>query len=140
MAQAFDKVWHHGLLQKLRSNLPRQHCDLLESYISDRMFWVRQEGQYSELKQIKAGVPQGSVIGLLLYLLYTYDIPQPSGMTVATFADETAILAVGNSEEEATNKLQKAINKINNWTKKWRIKLNENKSVQIFFTNKKVKR
>lgn len=85
-------------------------------------------------------MPQGSVIGLLLYLLYTYDIPQPSGMTVATFADDTATLAVGNSEEEATNKLQNAVNKINNWTKKWRIKLNENKSVQIFFTNKKIKR
>lgn len=103
------------------------------------MFWVKQEGQYSELKQIKAGVPQGSVIGPLLYLLYTQDIPQPTGTTVGTFADDTAILAVGNSEE-ATIKLQKAVNIINKWTRKWRIKLNENKSVQIFFTNKKIKR
>lgn len=138
VAQAFDKVWHEGLNHKLRLLLPEQYSQILESYISDRYFRVKQEEAYSDLKEIKAGVPQGSVLGPVLYLLYTCDIPTLENNTLATFADDTAILAVGRTNEEATEKLQTAANQINNWTKRWRIKLNENKSVHINFTNKVV--
>src|SRR5215472_9148452 len=62
------------------------------------------------VKEIKAGVPQGSVLGSILYLLYTSDIPELGNSTVTTFADDTAILAVGTSNEESTGKLQTAIN------------------------------
>jgi uncharacterized protein YpmS len=55
---------------------------------------------------------------------------------VATFADNTAILAVGTSNEESTRKLQTAINQIQTWTQKWNIQLNESKSVYINFTNR----
>ena len=54
---------------------------------------------------------------------------------MATFADDTAIMAVGESFEEATEKLQRAVDKVNNWTRKWLIKLNETKSVNVDFTN-----
>ena len=97
---------------------------MLKSYLTDRYFWVKQGEEYSELKPIKAGVPQGSVQGPVLYLIHTSDIPQPAGTTVATFADDTAIMAVGADVEEATETLQ-AANTINNWTKQWLIKLNE---------------
>jgi hypothetical protein len=77
------------------------------------------------------------VLGPVLYLIFTSDIPQPAGTTVATFADDTAILAVGANVEEATKKLQPAANSINNWTKKWLIKLNADKSKHVNFTNKR---
>jgi hypothetical protein len=92
---------------------------------------------YSDLKLIKAGVPQGSVLGPVLYLIYTSDIPQHVGTRVATFADDTAIMAVGADEEEATGKLQQAADTINNWTKQWLIKINEDKSLHVNFTNKR---
>lgn len=57
---------------------------------------------------------------------------------MVTFADDTAIIAVGDEAEVAANKLQKAINDVCDWTNKWRIKLNEAKSVHINFTNKKI--
>lgn len=138
VAQAFDKVWHDGLNYKLRAFLPKQYSQILQSYISDRHFRIKQEESYSELKQIKAGVPQGSVLGPVLYLLYTCDIPKLENNTLATFADDTAILAVGNNNIESTENLQDAVNQIHIWTKKWRIKLNESKSVHINFTNKKI--
>ena len=57
-------------------------------------------------------MPQGSVLGPILYLPYTSDLPKLENSTVATFADDTAILTVGNSNEEYTGKLQTAINQI----------------------------
>lgn len=136
VSQAFDRVWHEGLNYKLRTYLPKQFSKILESYISERYFRVKQEDAYSELQLIKAGVPQGSVLGPILYLLYTCDIPQPENSTIATFADDTAILSVGRSNEEATEKLQLAVNSIYSWTVKWRIRLNETKSIHVNFTNK----
>jgi len=56
----------------------------------------------------------------------------------ATFADDTAILAVDENVNAATSKLQRSLDKVNIWTKQWRIKLNEAKSTHINFTNKKV--
>jgi hypothetical protein len=56
--------------------------------------------------------------------------------TVATFADDTAILAVGTSNKQSTGKLQTAMNQMQTWTKKWNIHLNESISVHINFTNR----
>lgn len=138
VAQAFDKVWHDGLIYKLKTVLPKQLTEILESYLEGRYFRIKQEEEYSEIKQIQAGVPQGSVLGPVLYLLYTSDFPELEYNTIATFADDTAILAVGKTNEESTQKLQAAITKVYNWTKRWRIKLNQTKSVHINFTNKRL--
>jgi hypothetical protein len=137
--QAFDKVWHKELMTKLHKLLPKQYCQILESYISGRLFGIKQGSKYSNLKEIKAGVPQGSVLGLVLYLLYIYDVLQTANTKIATFADDTAVMAVGESIEEATDKLQQAINTINSWTKQWHIILNKIKSVRVNFTNQKVR-
>lgn len=138
VTQAFDKVWHKGLVRKLQKYLPKQYSEILESYIMQRLFRIKQEDEYSALKHIKAGVPQGSVLGPVLFLLYTNDLPQNEETTVATFADDTAVLAVGKTLQEVTEKLQRTVNDISNWTNKWQIKLNELKSVHVNFTNKHV--
>ena len=102
MAQAFDKVRHKGLNYKLRTTLPKQYAQILELYLAQRLFWVKQGDAYSVLKKIKARVPQGSVLGPVLYLLYTSDLPKLENSTVATFADDTAILAVGSGNQGST--------------------------------------
>jgi retron-type reverse transcriptase len=117
VAQAFDKVRHEELNYKLRTVLLKQYAEILESYLAERFFRVKQGDAYSELKEIKAGVPQGSVLGPVLYLLYTSGLPNVENSTVATFADDTAILTVDSSNEESTGKLPTTINQIQNWTK-----------------------
>jgi hypothetical protein len=58
---------------------------------------------------------------------------------MATFADNTAVMAVWETVDISTRKLQSAVNKVAIWTRKWRIRLNESKSVHIVFTNNKIK-
>jgi hypothetical protein len=138
VAQAFDKVWHAGLIHKLKIILPKQYVELLTSYVLNKIFRIKQEDEYSDFKEVRAGVPQGSVLGPILYLLYTSDIPKVENVTIATFADDTAILSVDSDVMKATSKLQRANDQIFHWTKKWKIKLNETKSIHIIFTNRKV--
>lgn len=138
VSKAFDKVCHTGLLCKIRALLPKHYYHILKSYLSDRFFRVKQEDDYSDLKPIKAGVPQGSVLGPILYLLFTYDLPNNQNCVTATFADDTAILSVGTTILESTTQLQQTLNEIYNWTMKWHIKLNETKSIHIDFTYNKI--
>jgi hypothetical protein len=67
---------------------------ILQSYVTNRYFRTIYRFYYSSLRQILAGVPQGSVLGRLLYLIYTADLPTPANSTTVTFADDTAILTV----------------------------------------------
>ena len=133
VAQAFDRVWHQGLQYKLHRDLPKQFYEILKSYINERYFRVKFEGEYSQLKNINAGVPQGSVLGPILYLLYTNDIPDTGITDIATFADDTALLAVGYTTKETTSKLQQTVNEVSEWTKNWGIKLNEAKSTHKLY-------
>lgn len=137
LSQAFDRVWHTGLYYKLRKNLPHPHYQLIKSYLTNRHFLVKQNNNYSDINPIQSGVPQGSVLGPILYLLYTSDLPTTSLTTVATYADDTAVLASHIDPSTASRYLQDNLNKIQDWLKKWRLKANESKSMHITFTMRK---
>ena len=133
-AQAFDRVWHEGLLFKLRCNLPPAYSDLLASYLKERLFRVKCGVTTTNWYPIAAGVPQGSVLGPLLYLVYTHDIPQHPNTTTALFADDTAILAIAKTQDLATSQLQSALDDVALWTRSWKIRLNPDKSTHVVFT------
>ena len=133
VSQAFDKVWHTGLLHKMKRTLPVNMYTFLKSYLEERKMTVRQGDAVTNLYPIKAGVPQGSILGPILYLLYTADLPTHGRTTVGTFADDTAILCSHADPAAASNILQTSLNQIACWLSKWRIKVNETKSVHVTF-------
>ena len=110
--QAFDKVWHTGLLYKIRKILPDNIYIILKSYLENRYFLIKYREEYTSLHPVLSGVPQGSVLGPLLYLLYTADLPTTADSITATFAGDTAVLATHEDPAIATHRLQTNLNKI----------------------------
>ncbi|CAB0039188.1 unnamed protein product [Trichogramma brassicae] len=134
VAQAFDKVWQAGLVHKIKLSLPTGHYKLLKSYLENRAFQVKVNNEVTDLYEIRAGVPQGSVLGPILYSLYTADIPTSHAITTATYADDTALISSDPNPEIASIRLQSHLSVVEKWFKEWRIKVNETKSIHITFT------
>ena len=139
ISQAFDKVWHDGLLFKIKKSLPINYYLFIKSYLSNRRFFVKQGCEITNLHEICAGVPQGSIMGPLLYLLFTHDLPLPNqnSISVGTFADDTVALSSHKNADVASNNLQKYLDSISTWLMQWKIRANEAKSVHVTFTTKR---
>lgn len=132
--QAFDRVWHDGLLYKLKKALPNSAFMIIKSYLHERLFQVKCGESYSSFYEIRAGVPQGSVLAPVLYTIFTADLPQSENILTATYADDTAILASSDCPTTASRTLQTHLDKINHWLKTWKIRASAPKSNHITFT------
>ena len=93
---AFDKVWHKGLIAKLNQiNINGRLLDLFSSYLTNRQQIVVVDGHKSEKQTVHAGVPQGSRLGPLLFIIYINDITESIESNILIFADDTSLLVSG---------------------------------------------
>ena len=134
--KAFDRVWIQGLLVKLKPVLTDSIFRLMHSYLNNRTFAVRINESISPVRDIKAGVPQGSVLGPILYAFFVHDLPSSPTLTVAQFADDQAILSSG-TDRESLAELQNYVDQLGSWCCLWRTKLNPQKSTLMQFTYKR---
>jgi hypothetical protein len=135
--RAFDKVWHDGLVQKLLNlRLNLKFTKLISSFLTNRSCRIKVNKILSNTVHLKAGVPQGSVLSPLLYIVYCRDFPFSDIQRTKTrmFADDTAIWCSQRSCEKATSIVQKELHCIEKWTNHWRVKINPTKSQSILFT------
>ena len=90
--KAFDRVWHAGLLHKLKSSgISSQIFGLISSFLSNRRLQVVLDGKSSQEYPVNAGVPQGSILGPKLFLLYINDLPDNVICDIDIYADDTAL-------------------------------------------------
>jgi len=99
---------------------------------------VRYQEEYTSLRTVHSGVPQGSILGPILYSIFTADLPVTDQTLTATYADDTAILAPHTDRITATRNLQLHLDKLEYWLKIWRIRANESKSTHLAFTLRRV--
>ena len=120
ISKAFDKVWHKGLLYKLHSAGIRGNLlNWISNYLSNRKQKVVLPGTESHFANISAGVPQGSIVGPLMFLIYINDIVSNLRSRVNLFADDTNLYMVVNSPDETAAVMQADIERINSWADQW---------------------
>ena len=126
MSKAFDKVWHEGLIFKLKQNgVSGELLSFFSSYLSNRKQRVVLNGSFSDVASIESGVPQGSVLGPLLFLVYINDLEKDIRSNVKFFADDTMLYSIVNDPLKTASDLNHDLDKIAHWAYQWNFGLNK---------------
>ena len=139
ISKAFDKVWHEGLLFKLKCyGVEGGFYSILENYLHNRKQRVVLCGQSSNWLNVNAGVPQGSVLGPLLFLIYINDLPDNLVSVTKLFADDTSIFCTVGDVNKSSTDLNLDLQKINKWAFEWKTAFNpDNKqATEVIFPHK----
>ena len=140
ISKAFDRVWHRGLLAKLKSaGVKGKLLQWFTEYLKDRRQRVIIPGASSDWSYIKAGVPQGSILGPLLFLVYINDIVSNIQSNIRLFADDTSLYIIVEHINSAALTLNKDIETITSWSKKWLVTFNPSKTESLTVSRKRNK-
>ena len=139
LARAFDRVWHDGLLLKLLdAGVGRTMVRWLQEWLKNRLYWVRVDGVRSKSKLFKQGLPQGSVLSPLLFLVYVNDLVERlenHGVSVSAFADDLAVWWTGRSVDEGRRRVQCATDAVADWCREWLMTLSVSKCTVTLLSN-----
>ncbi len=140
VSKAFDKVYHPALLHKLeRMGVSGNLLTWLGSYLSNRKQTVVINGVCSEEKDINASVPQGSILGPLLFLAYINDLVDDLETTPYLFADDTSLYCPIEPQnmQSSFDKMNRDLVKLDNWAAQWRVTFNASKTVYMIVSNRR---
>ena len=138
ISKAFERVWHAGLLFKLRrAGVGGQLLDWLADYLIDRQQRVCINGQYSDWGNIRAGVPQGSVLGPLLFLVFINDLTEVVNYSnIRMYADDTCLFVNVDNRQIAADNLNIDLHSIQNWADQWLVSFSPTKTKSLIISNK----
>ena len=138
ISKAFDRVWHKGLISKLKAaGITGDLLNWISSYLHNRKQRVCLPGSLSAWKHIEAGVPQGSILGPLLFLiLYINDIINDISSNIRLFADDTSLYIIVRDPARAAETLNTDIRSITSWADKWLVKFNPKKTESLLISRK----
>ena len=120
ISKAFDKVWHEGLIFKLKQNsVSGSLLGLLTDYLHDRHQRVVLDGSHSEYSRINYGVHQGSVHGPLLFLIYINDLENNIQSNVKFYVDDTMLYSIVHDPVISAAELNRDLDTICQWDLVW---------------------
>ena len=141
ISKAFDKVWHEGLLFKLKQNgVTGKLLDLFKDYLSNRKQRVVLNGSAAEYDDILSGVPQGSVLGPLLFLIYINDLEENINSQIRFFADDTMLFSIVQNPASTANELNQDLETIRRWAHQWKLEFNPDptkQATELLFSTKR---
>ena len=138
ISKAFDRVWHRGLLYKLsHMGCSESILKWFSSFLTDRRQRVVINGQASQWTFVKAGVPQGSILGPLLFLVYINDIVNDLNASVRLFADDTSLYIIVENPNTAAVTLNNDLKHISNWANDWLVDFNPSKTFSMLISRKR---
>ena len=141
ISKAFDKVWHDGLLYKLKQNgISGCLLKLFENYLHNKNQHVVLNGSYSDYYPVGSGVPQGSVLGPLLFLVYINDLERNIKSNIKFFADDTMLFSIVQDPVISANELNHDLDIIYQWAHQWKMEFNPDPTKQaseVLFSCKK---
>ena len=121
ISKAFDKVWHDGLIFKLKQNgISGSLFKLLANYLNNRKQRVVLNGSCSDYSDIESGVPQGSVLGPLLFLIYINDLERNIKSNINFFADDTMLFSIVKDPVTSGDDLNHDLDIIHQWAHQWK--------------------
>ena len=116
ISKAFDKVWHQGLLYKLKQNgISGNLLETLTDFLKDRKQRDVLNGQNSSWANVEAGVPQGSILGPLLFLIYINDLPDNLSTNLKLFADDSSLFSVIHDIVTSSCNLNHDLSRLREW-------------------------
>ena len=140
LKKAFDTIDHKLLLTNLEHyGIRGVAYDMIKSYLCERKQYVSVNSCNSEAMNVVCGVPQGSILGHKLFILYVNDICNVSSLLrFVLFADDTNIFLSGDDVKEISKTLSKQLDKLNSWFAVNKLSLNVSKTNYMIFGNKKI--
>ena len=127
-------MWHEGLLFKLKHNgINDNLLYFISDYLSDRKQRVVLNGTESSWLPIGSGVPQGSVLGPLLFLVYINDLTEGISSNMRLFADDSSLFIKVRDIEESQTQLMEDLDKITNWARQWKMEFNPDININIYY-------
>ena len=125
ISKAFDRVWHDRLIFKLRRCvISGKLLSLVESFLADRKQRTVLNGKATQWENVTAGVPQGSILGPLFFLVYINDLIENLRCNVKLFADDTSLFTVVHDPDTAALHMNHDLNLIKLWAHNWRMSFN----------------
>ena len=138
-SRVFDMIWHDGLAAKLKMcGINGQLLNFLKNYLQNRRVRVVIEGQESEWFNVTAGVPQGSILGPLLFLIYINDIVNTLQAEIHLYADDAVLMCNMNTTPNAVDVLNHDLDELHKWAQKWCMSFNASKTKHMVVTNRYV--
>jgi ribonucleases P/MRP protein subunit RPP40 len=125
--KAFDSVPHKRLLKKLSSyGISGTLLDWVADFLHGRLQRVRVGESFSDWADVISGVPQGSVLGPLLFLIFINDLPESLGCCIKLFADDTKLYSI-ISDDESADLLNNDLQALLEWSNRWQLDFNQKK-------------